>query len=185
MDLDWGELLSFAVVSGAAAGVMNQIARFIHDLIADRRTKESQRRELEHQRTLRREDREHQDAVRSEVSFFESRNALLGDAVCVRDYIDWWWGHLYGADVDYHPVSLNPPTFGSPADAISALRKIAGLHTTRHVRALAQDLADSVDTRVNTPDNWGNSDPTFEQLGNWVTSAEGLIEAMHGPRLPK
>jgi hypothetical protein len=52
MDLNWGQFLGLAVSSGTAAGLANQAFRFVHDKLADSRTKESQRRELIHQETM-------------------------------------------------------------------------------------------------------------------------------------
>ena len=93
--------------SGAAAGLANQAFRFVHYKLADSRTKESQRRklihqeamqgrELSHQRDLQREELKHQAEVRREVAFFEARRELLSSAVAAYDWVQWWWGDLYG-----------------------------------------------------------------------------------------
>jgi hypothetical protein len=129
VNLTWGQFLSLAAASGAAAGLANQLFRFGHDWIADRRTKEGQRRELDHQRALQdrelahqrdlqSEEREHQAQLRREEAFFAAREELLGEAVAVFDWAQWWWGDLYGAEVDYHPISLNRPELHEAADAM-------------------------------------------------------------------
>jgi hypothetical protein len=192
VDLTWHEFLALAVSSGAAAGLANQGFRFFHDWLADRRTAAAQardlrhqdtmqERELLHQRDLQREEREHQGELRREAGFFEARKDLLAKAVGVREFISWWWGRLYGSDVDYYPVSLNIPAIAVPADAISALADIAGQHPFKAVRTYARDLADSIDGVVNMPDPSGDSDPGVEQLSDWLQRSDELIESLHDP----
>lgn len=185
--------MGLAVTSGAAAGLANQLFKFGHDWLADRRTKEGQRRELEHQATmqerelhhqrdLQREEREHQAAVRREDVFFEAQKELLPKVVAVRSWIQWWWGELYGGEVDYHPVSLHrPEAVQTPADAIRALEQVAGSHPSKAVRVYARELFNSIDGTVNMPDHYGNSDPTVDELSNWSQRAAELVDALHDP----
>lgn len=193
MDLSWTQFVGLAVSSGAAAGLANQVFKFVHDKLADSRTKATQHRELEHQRTmqerelrhqrdLQREEREHQAEVRREAAFFEARRDLLGNAAAVYEWIQWWWGDLYGAEVDYYPVSLNPPqVVQTAADAITALSEIAAKHPSREIRVFARNLSDSIDGTVNMPDQDGDSSPSVNQLSGWSKRAAALIDALHDP----
>lgn len=193
MDLTWGQLFGLAVTSGAAAGLANQVFKFGHDWLADQRTKDSQRRELDHQeamqarelqhqRDLQEEERDHAVEIRSEVAFFDARNELLTKAVGVYDWVQWYWGDLYGADVDYYAISVFEPDYHTPADAIGALSAIAGRHPLKEVRNYARALGDSIDAASNQPGPGARNDgPGVKLLANWSKRAGELIDALHDP----
>lgn len=193
MDLTWGQFFGLAVTSGAAAGLANQVFKFGHDWIADRRTRESQRRELEHQRTmqdrqlehqrdLQREERDHEAELRREAAFFEAQKTLLPDAVAVDEWVNWWWGDLYGEEADYYQPSLpKDARVKTGNEAVRALGRIAGLHPSRGIRIFARRLADTVDSTINQPGDEGSAQPSRKEIGHWKERTEELVESMHDP----
>ncbi|MGO0578198.1 hypothetical protein [Ornithinimicrobium panacihumi] len=179
--------------------------KFFHDLIAERRgvraraqqlahQQSMQQTELDHQTTtqqrdlahhlaLQREERAHQAEVRREADFYEARRAYLPGVVAVHDWIQWWWGDLHGAEVDYHPVTQNQPKLvRSPGDAMTVLAELAGNHPSKSIRDFARQLLDSIDSTVNFPDPSGYRDPTVDELANWSKRAGELIDALHDPK---
>lgn len=195
MEESWRDWLLLAVSSGLAAGLANQLFRFVHDALAEGRQKKSQRLELKHQedmlrrqsegqRELQLEEREHQRRLRREEAFFHARTRFAPAVTGVQEWITWWWADLYRDEVDYHPVNLHPPaTIVSPADAIRSLSQLAGEHPWKSVRARAERLRLDIDNACNRDDltEQGEPRPTVDQLSNWERQAGALLDALHEP----
>jgi hypothetical protein len=207
MDLSGMEFFGLTVTAGAVAGVVagvaNQLAKAGHDWLANRResrrqakelehqtttqTRElehqqaMQARELEHQRALQREDREHQESVRRTAAFFDARKDLLPLAVDVGDWIDWEFGRLYGADVDYHQVARQTPRLTDAGAAVASLTRIAGEHPGKDVRDRARRLRDRIAHAYNTPNADGRMEPREGTMGEWFGEVDDLIQAHHDP----
>ncbi|WP_109470924.1 hypothetical protein [Ornithinimicrobium cavernae] len=205
MNLTPQEFFGLAASSGAAAGLANQLFKFLHDLLAERRRGRAQDRELEHQkliqdreleqqttsqkrgldhqRELQREEREHQAELRREADFYDARRAHVPGVSAVYGYIQWWWGELYGDDVDYHPRTQNRPELvQSTSDALAALAELAGSHPLKPVRIFAWKLHGNIDSTVNSTTPGGYSDPTMNQLSDWSKRTLELVDALHDPQ---
>lgn len=144
-----------------------------------------QSEQLEHQKALQQEQRLHEARLRMEGFFFDARKELLPLAMDVNDWIDWQYADEFGADVDYHPLVRQRPKLEGAGVVVASLMRIAGEHTSASVRLRARRLGDSLDSAYNMPDrNTGRAEPSEEQVSEWISASDALIQSMHHPDFP-
>lgn len=179
--LQW---ILIVIVSGIVVAVINQLGAWIVSAHQTRGQERIQKSEQAFNERLHKEERENQSLQLLITAHFEQRQRSLKDAVDVRD---WIWHHLrilYGPDHDYYGDDDPPPSLKTVTEVLSALNRIAYYHPTRSVRDRAKRLESSIASqfgRVNDQMDGVGSDPSDDQLFEWLKSADELIELIHTP----
>ena len=167
--------MAIGASGGAFAGLVNQGAGFLRDMLTNKWTTEQEA-----------ETRRHEAALRRDAAHSEARAYHVARARQFRSWVLNEWAAEYGLDADF----INP-FGGRPAEtdrdmAVSALRDIAEAHPTKVVRELASEMYASVEGAVNhaeyqqgmTGHDQGISEDRFRQ---WAKKSAELLELIHDP----
>jgi hypothetical protein len=164
---------------------------------------ETQKRELVHAQEMQRAEQEHQSKLQGEVRDNErlqlliaahdkAREALLENAVGVRQWLRYELNTTHGFDHDFSSEYEPAPSLSSITEALHALSLIEGQHPTRSVRRTTSDLRGKLSAHYGDiyPELDRKSEklvyktgakPSVDQFFHWLNEADTLIELIHTP----
>jgi hypothetical protein len=123
------------------------------------------------------------DKTRQQDVLNAAREKFVSDVSKALEWLEYAGKSIHGLDADYTTNHLAPPKCNSVADVLTILRRVSHEHPSSEVRALASQLAGSVDAEygdVNPAALQGSvSNPPVDKFVEWTNLGERLIGALH------
>ena len=175
MKVGWWQVLLLGGSSGVLAGLVNQGAGFVRDLLAGK----AHAVELER-------DREHQRALRREEAHAAARETYLGYVAQAIDHVQAAFFREFGSTVGMQMLSFPVPEVQDITEILAGLRKIAREHPSADVRELANDVFGDLINYYNDPieAHGGPSERVLDAYDRWLTKLSDLLDRIHLPDHP-